>query len=191
MNAIEEAAAALRSGEVVALPTESSYGLAVDARSETALARLFALKAREAGKPPPLLVASEEMARSLAARVPERARALIERFWPGPLTLVLPAQAGLPEAIVLGGGVGMRRSPHPIADGLVRAFGGPITATSCNLAGQPPAFTAGEARAIFGSAVKILEGDAGRGAPSTVVRVSDDGALTVLRAGAIDPAQLI
>lgn len=191
MNAIEQAVAALRAGEVVALPTESSYGLAVDARSEPALARLFALKAREAGKPPPLLVASEEMARTLAVRVPERARALIDRFWPGPLTLVLPANDGLPEAIVSQGGVGMRRSPHPIADGLVRAFGGPITATSCNLAGQPPAFTADEARAIFGGAVKILEGDAGRGAPSTVVRISDDGALTVLRAGAIDPATLL
>ncbi|HEY7954813.1 MAG TPA: L-threonylcarbamoyladenylate synthase, partial [Polyangia bacterium] len=119
MNAIEQAVAALRAGEVVALPTESSYGLAVDARSEPALARLFALKAREAGKPPPLLVASEEMARTLAVRVPERARALIDRFWPGPLTLVLPANDGLPEAIVSQGGVGMRRSPHPIADGLV------------------------------------------------------------------------
>lgn len=190
MNPVEEAAAALRRGEVVALPTESSYGLAVDALSERALARLFELKRREADKPPPLLVASEEMVALLAERVPERARVLIERLWPGPLTLVLPAKAGLPEAIVSRGGVGMRRSPHPIADALTRAFGGPITATSCNLAGQPPAFTADEARAAFGDAVYVLEGEAGRGAPSTVARIEEDGRLQILRSGAIDEAAL-
>ena len=76
--------------------------------------------------------------------MPARAQALIARFWPGPLTLVLPARAELPETIVSGSGVGARHSSHALATQLVTAFGGPLTATSANLAGQPPALTAAE-----------------------------------------------
>jgi L-threonylcarbamoyladenylate synthase len=183
--------AALRRGEIVAFPTESSYGLAVDALSEPALARLFALKEREPGKPPPLLVDGESMLARLVERVPARARELMAKHWPGPLTLVLPARAGLPEPLVLEGGVGARKSPHPIADALCEALGAPLTATSANLSGAPPAMTAAEVRAAFGDRVHVLDGGrAGGGKPSTVVRVADDGTLTILRAGAIDPAQL-
>jgi L-threonylcarbamoyladenylate synthase len=185
---VEEAAALLRRGEVVAFPTESSFGLAVDARSDAALARLFALKQREPGKPPPILL-TREMVPLLAARVPERAALLMMRFWPGALTLVLPARAGLPEPIVLDGGVGVRVSPHPVATALVRAFGGPITATSANLSGQPAAMSASTVRSAF-AGLAVLDGEAGGAAPSTVARVSDDGVLTILRAGAIDPALL-
>jgi L-threonylcarbamoyladenylate synthase len=190
-SGLESAVRALAAGHVVAFPTESTYGLGVDALDAAALARLFAIKGREAGKPPPLLVADRAMVDQLAARVPERARALMARFWPGPLTLVLPARAELPEALVLDGGVGLRVSPHAIAAALVTAFGRPVTATSANLAGEPPAVTAEAVRAVFGSAVHVLDGGRAPGAPpSTVVRVSDDGTLTVLRAGAIDPASL-
>jgi L-threonylcarbamoyladenylate synthase len=180
----------LRRGEIVAFPTESSYGLAVDARSEAALTRLFSIKGREPGKPPPVLVASERMLESLVAHVPARARALVGRHWPGPLTLVLPARPELPEALVLDGGVGVRRSPHPVADALCAAFG-PITATSANHSGQPAAITADEVRAAFGDRVHLLDGGrAGGGKPSTVVRVDEDGHLTIVRAGAIDSSQL-
>jgi L-threonylcarbamoyladenylate synthase len=186
---IEQAVAALRRGEVVAFPTESSYGLGVDARSEAALARLFAVKRREPGKPPPILVSGADMLAMLVTRVPQKAAELIARFWPGPLTLVLPARADLPEAIVSDGGVGVRQSPHPIAAALVAAFGAPVTATSANLSGQPPALTAAEARALAG--VHVLDGGPAPGAPpSTVVRVADDSRLTIVRSGAIDPSQL-
>lgn len=187
--ALEDAVARLRAGEPVAFPTESSYGLAVDARSEPALERLFALKGREPGKPPPVLV-EPGMLVQLVERVPERARALMARFWPGPLTLVLPARQEVPAPLVLDGGIGVRRSPHPVAQALVRAFGAPLTATSANLSGRPAALTGDEVRAQLPS-VHVLDGGRAPGhPPSTVVRVADDGRLTVLRAGAIDPKEL-
>lgn len=181
---IPPAVLALGRGEVVAFPTESSFGLGADALDARALARLAALKGREPGKPPPVLIADEAMLAQLVERVPERARALMRQHWPGPLTLVLPARPELPEAIVADGGVGVRLSPHPVATALVRAFGRPVTATSANPAGQPPALTAGEVARYF-PGLTIIEGEAGGGAPSTVVRVADDGTLTVLRAGAM------
>jgi L-threonylcarbamoyladenylate synthase len=187
---IDQAAAALRRGEIVAFPTESSWGLGVDACSATALERLFALKDREPGKPPPLLVDGRAMVERLVARVPPRAAELMDRFWPGALTLVLPARAELPAPLVLDGGVGVRHSPHSLATALVTAFGSPVTATSANLSGHPAAMTAAEVRAAFGDRVFVLDGDAGGAAPSTVVRVGDDGTLTVLRRGAIDPSLL-
>jgi L-threonylcarbamoyladenylate synthase len=184
---IAEAAAALSRGEIVAFPTESSYGLGVNALSSRALLALFALKGREPGKPPPILISDEAMLKLLVTRVPARARQLMARFWPGPLTLVLPALPSLPEPLVAEGGVGVRRSPHPIADELVRVFGGPVTATSANLSGQPAALRADEIRLP----VHILDGGPAPGAPpSTVVRVADDGTLTILRKGALDPARL-
>ena len=127
---IAEAAAALARGEVVAFPTESSYGLGVDALSSHALSALFALKGRDAGKPPPILISDDAMLELLVARVPPRARALMARFWPGPLTLVLPAVPSLPPQLVADGGVGVRRSPHPIADARVRADRGGVSAVS-------------------------------------------------------------
>jgi len=189
---IPEAARALSRGGIVAFPTESSYGLAVDALSSAALERLFALKRREPGKPPPILISDEAMLELLVARVPPLARRLMARFWPGPLTLVLPARPGLPEPLVSDGGVGVRRSPHAVADALVAAFGRPLTATSANLSGLPPALRADEVRATFGDAVHLLDGgDAPGAAPSTVARIDDDGTVTILRAGALDPALLL
>jgi L-threonylcarbamoyladenylate synthase len=188
---IAEAARVLSDGGMVAFPTESTYGLGVDALSLPALERLFALKGREPGKPPPILISDEAMLELLVARVPPRARQLMARFWPGPLTLVLPARADLPEPLVSDGGVGVRHSPQAMANALVAAFGRPVTATSANLSGQPAAVEAAEVRAIFGGALHVLDGGRAPGAqPSTVARVADDGTLTILRAGALDPARL-
>ena len=188
---IAEAVAQLSRGAIVGIPTESTYGLAVDALSADALERLFALKSREPGKPPPILISDEAMLNLLVERVPEKARQLMARFWPGPLTLVLPARANLPEALVLHGGIGVRRSPHPIADALTAAFGRPITATSANPSGQPAAVRASQVKDYFGDSVHILDGgDAPAAPPSTVARVDDSGKITILRAGALDPARL-
>jgi L-threonylcarbamoyladenylate synthase len=188
---IAEAAAALSRGEIVGFPTESSYGLGVNALSSQALAALFALKGREPGKPPPILISDEAMLKLLVARVPEKARQLMARFWPGPLTLVLPALPSLPEALVVDGGVGVRRSPHPVADALVARFGGPVTATSANPSGAPAAHQAAAVAAMFGDRVHVLDGGDAPGAPpSTVARIGDDGTVTILRAGALDPARL-
>jgi L-threonylcarbamoyladenylate synthase len=183
---IAPAVEALRAGEVVALPTESSYGLAVDALSEAALARLWAVKERPADRPPPLLVDGAAMLLRLvdALLMPDAARDLITHHWPGPLTLALPARPGLPAAIVAAGFVGVRASSHPTAMRLVRAFGGPITATSANRSGAPPAMTAAGA-ALPGVALVLDGGPAGGAPPSTVARVHPDGRIEVLRAGPI------
>jgi L-threonylcarbamoyladenylate synthase len=179
-------------GEIVAFPTESSYGLAADVCQPEAIERLFLLKGRSETKPPPILIRDESMLSRLVEEVPLRARVLMKRYWPGPLTLVLPARPGLSPHLVSPAGVGVRHSPHPIADGLVAGFGGPVTASSANRSGERPAMSGEEVEAIFGSSFPILDGSSAPGAPpSTVVEVSHTGALVVIRAGVLDPALLM
>ena len=178
------AVVALRRGEIVAYPTETSYGLAVDAFDELALARLREVKGR-GEKAFSLLVVGAEMLERLCEPPSEKARALMERHWPGALTLALPARPGLPEALVIDGCVAVRESPHPLARALVRAFGGPLTATSANLAGQPPATTPAEVEAALGPRCAVLPGGATPGgAPSTLARVRGNR-IEVLRPGAV------
>ena len=186
---IRDALEALLRGEVVCLPTESSYGLAADVRKAAALARLTALKGgRPADSPFPLVVADAAAARELAAVWPDAAERLARRFWPGPLTLVVPARPDLaPEVVGHGGGVGVRVSSHPLANALAAALGGAITATSANRSGQPPASTVAQARAVFGGDVACyLDGGVCAGTPSTVVAVDEGGSLRLVRAGAIE-----
>lgn len=183
-----EALLALIRCEVVCVPTESSYGLAVDARSAAALDRLTRLKGgRPADSPFPLIVAEPADARELAKVWPEAADRLAALYWPGPLTLVVPARADLPPEVVgPGGGVGVRVSSHPVASALAAARGGPITATSANRSGQPPASTVDQARAAFGDQIAwYLDGGVCAGVPSTVVEVDERGRLRLLRPGAV------
>ena len=189
------AAAAIARGDVVAYPTETFYGLAVAALDEAALARLLAVKGRGAEKTTSVIVADAAMAVGLCAEVPPIAARLMAAFWPGPLTLALPARAGLPAALVGDGCVAMRVSPHPLAAALVAACGGPITATSANPAGQPPARTIDEVAAAFPAGAHaagpwLLDGGTtAGGAPSTLVRVRG-ARWEVLRAGVIDPDKI-
>lgn len=188
-DVIRAAVAALERGEVVCLPTESSYGLAADLRAPAALARVTELKrGRPADSPFPLVAGSVEDARALARTWPAEADRLAALYWPGPLTLVVPARPELPAEVVgHGGGVGVRVSSHPIARALARALGRPISATSANRAGEPPATTLDEARAVFGAELSIyLDGGRCDGVPSTVVVVGEDGGLRLVRRGPID-----
>lgn len=190
---IDEAASVLRRGGVVCVPTETFYGLAVDIGSADGLAALVAIKGREPRAPFALIAANAEQARSVARAWPAVAGELGRRFWPGPLTIVVPAAPGLPAELVgPGGGVGVRVSSHPVPVALAHALGRPITATSANPSGLPPARDVAEARAYFGDSVAYL--DAGR-APgeqaSTIVAVDARGVVTVLRPGPISlPADL-
>jgi L-threonylcarbamoyladenylate synthase len=178
------AVVALRRGEIVAYPTETFYGLAVDAFDELALARLRELKGR-AEKAFSVLVVGAEMLERLCEPPSPRALSLMERHWPGALTLALPARPDVPAALVADGCVAVRESPHPLARALVRAFGGPVTATSANLAGAPPATTAGQVEATFGDRCVVLPGGTTPGgAPSTLARVRDNR-IEVLRPGAV------
>jgi L-threonylcarbamoyladenylate synthase len=115
-------------------------------------------------------------------------RLLADRFWPGPLTLVLPARQGLSEALIgHGGGVGVRVSPNPVACALAAAVGGVLTATSANLSGETPARTLMQARQSLGAQISIyLDGGELRSdAPSTVLEFGNDGGFRVLREGVI------
>ena len=185
------AAAALRRGEVVAYPTETFYGLGVNALDELALARLKQLKGR-GDKATSVLVHGPEMIDRLCRKVPPRALALMERYWPGPLTIALPARRGLPPPLISDGCVAMRESPHPTAQALVEGFGAPVTATSANLAGQPPATSAEAVEAVFEGRCRVLHGGTTPGgAPSTLVRVRGNR-IEILRRGAIEiPPELL
>ncbi|HTR63781.1 MAG TPA: L-threonylcarbamoyladenylate synthase [Candidatus Binataceae bacterium] len=189
---IDDGIEALRSGELVVYPTETFYGIAADPFSKTALKRLFEIKGRAAEKTVALIAADTRSAFSIAREVPPLARRLADNFWPGPLTLVVPARVDMPPELVgPGGGVGVRVSPHPEAHALAAGFGCPITATSANLAGQPPAKTLAEARQALGKKVKVyLEGGTlGASAPSTVVEVVN-GEWRIIREGAVSRRQI-
>ena len=188
-EAIAEAVAALRAGAVVCIPTETSYGLAVNPFSSAALARLCAVKGRPENAPFALIAADVGQVDALVQAWPDGARGLAERHWPGPLTLVLPARPDLaPEIVGSGGGVGVRVSSHPQAAALARAFGQPITATSANPSGAPAATSVERARSYFGDQVAVyLDGGPSSGErPSTVLAIAADGSRTVLRAGPVD-----
>lgn len=177
----------LRAGGLVAFPTETSYGLAVDPLNQAALERLFSLKRRDPGKPVLLIVAEPGQLAGLAAEIPAAFNSLMARFWPGPLTLVFPGAPGLPALLTGGTGtIGARVSSHPAARRLGKAFGRPLTATSANLSGFPAAVTAEEVTAQLGAGVDLIidGGETPGGLGSTVVAHRAD-ALCLLRAGVI------
>jgi L-threonylcarbamoyladenylate synthase len=192
MGSIDEAVAALRAGELVVYPTETFYGIAADPFSARAIERLFAVKGRDPQNPIALIASDTAMAFRVAERITEKTRRLARAFWPGPLTLVLPAREEIPRAMVgPNGGVGVRVSPHPIARAICERIGGPITATSANLSGAPPARSLAQARSALGARISVyLDGGELRGvSPSTVVDCSGD-AIRVIRAGAIAECEL-
>jgi L-threonylcarbamoyladenylate synthase len=188
--ALADAVAALRAGRLVAFPTETFYGLGAAALTPAAIRNIFRVKGRPESKPLLVLVDSIAMAERIAAEIPERARALMARHWPGALTLVLTARAHVPIEVTAGSGtVGVRLSAHPVAQALVRALGQPITAPSANPTGLNPPTTVAGVLAYFPSGIEVAL-DAGAtpgGAPSTVLDVTVDPP-RVVRAGAVQVA---
>jgi L-threonylcarbamoyladenylate synthase len=186
---VREAAAVLRRGGLVAYPTETFYALGAVARDGRAVERLARVKGRPDGKPLPLLAADVAAVAEVAVLEGAAAR-LAERLWPGPLTLVLPARPGLPDAVTAGTGtVGIRVPGSEVARALARAAGDALVATSANLAGEPPPARAEAlAAALRARLDHVLDGGATPGGlPSTVARV-DGGRVRLLRAGPI-PAE--
>jgi len=181
------AAALLRAGGIVAYPTETFYGLGARWDRREALARLASAKLRPAGKPLPLLCADRAQLAEVAGPLPPEAERLAARFWPGPLTLVLPAAAGVPGEITAGSDtVGVRIPGSALARALAAAAGGALVSTSANLSGRPPPRSAAElAPEILAAIDGVLDG--GRvpgGLPSTVVALGREGPVLV-RAGVI------
>ena len=190
-DSVSSAVARLRAGGVVVFPTESVYGLGVDASSPDAVTRLVAVRGREPGKPILVLVQDAAMAETLSAGFPPAALVLAHRFWPGPLTLVVPARAGLPEPLTAGTGtIGVRVPGHPAAAALVAGLGAPLTAPSANPPGQEPPRRLEEARRYFGAAVDAyVDGGELPGSASTVVAV-DDERVRIVREGLIPRAAI-
>lgn len=168
--AVAEAARVLAEGWPIGIPTDTVYGLAVDPFRPGATDRAFAAKRRPRELNLPVLVDGLDQALLLAGELPDGVLALIERFWPGPLTVVVPRRHGL--FADLGDDdttVGVRCPAHPAARALCRAAG-PLATTSANLHGGPPLVTADEVASAFGAAVPVvLDGGACTGLPSTVV----------------------
>ncbi len=180
---LAQAVEALCAARAVVYPTETVYGLGVDALSPVALETLFSLKGGRRGTGVSLLVTDAAMAEELVdGPMPEGACRLMERFWPGPLTIVLPAAPVVPRALLGStGGVGLRCSSDPVAAALVAEFGRPLTSTSANPTGKPPAVSVETARAYFGARVSayLKGGRRDPGAASTVVEFA--GGKTYLR----------
>ena len=189
---VRRAAEILRAGGLVAFPTETVYGLGADAASEAALKKLYALKRRPADHPVIVHFASAELAFEWAREVPEAARRLAALFWPGPLTLILKRAPRVGD-FVTGGqdSIGLRVPSHPVAQALLREFGGAIAAPSANRFGRVSPTRSEHVREDLGGDVElVLEGGASElGIESSIVDLSR-GRAVLLRPGAISAAAL-
>jgi L-threonylcarbamoyladenylate synthase len=187
--AVLRAADVIRAGGLVVYPTETIYALGADAGNAEAVQRLLAAKGRDDGRGMSVLVADLEQARVLLATNPgTEAVELARRWWPGPLTLVLPAARGLPRGLVgESGGVGLRCSSDPVAAALLKAAGVALTATSANPSSLEPARSVQTAREYFGDSVACYVDDGPRMAESasTVVEFLD-GRAYLRRSGSVD-----
>lgn len=184
---IDEGAAWLRAGRVVAFPTETVYGLGADALSGAAVARVYELKARPARNPVIVHVTGPAMAARLAASWPDDAERLARAFWPGPLTLVLERGPGVPDVVTAGREtVGVRAPDHPAALALLFRFGGPIAAPSANRSGGVSPTRAAHVRESFApEEVLVLDGGACPAGIESTVLLLAGGEARVLRPGPV------
>jgi L-threonylcarbamoyladenylate synthase len=191
-DALRQAAQILRAGGLVALPTETVYGLGANALDHTAVERIFAAKSRPAWDPIIVHIASEAMLEGLVAEVPAAARRLMEYFWPGPLTLLLPRTPAVPDAVTAGRPlVGVRMPAHPVALGLIRRAGVPVAAPSANRFGHISPTTAQHVLDdLDGRIDAILDaGPSPRGVESTVLDPSATP-MVIYRPGAVTAEQI-
>jgi L-threonylcarbamoyladenylate synthase len=186
-DAIQEAAKWIRNGGLVAIPTDTLYGLAADPFNAAAVARVFLAKGRLADRALPLVASdAEQVAAHLVPLGPD-ARSLAERFWPGPLTVLVHAPVSLPASVTGGTGrVGVRVPAHDIARAICRAVGRPVTATSANVSGAPATSDPDVVEQSLGEHIDLLidTGPTTGGAPSTIVDVTEQPPRLV-REGAI------
>ena len=189
---IDAAVKVIRGSGIVAVPTDTLYGLAGSGLDEAAVARVFALKGRPGGMALPLLLSSTDQIPTYAAEVSPLAWALVGRFWPGPLTLVLPKTETVPD-LVTGGRdtVALRVPDHGVPRAIVQALGAPITGTSANRTGMPGLRTAADVRRELGDSVDLIldTGEATGGVASTILDLSGPYP-RILRQGAIGRAEI-
>lgn len=187
-TSLDVAETTLRRGGVVAFPTETYYGLAVDPFNQGAVRNLFRVKNRDFSKPLLLLIEHETQLGSLVENIPALYKPLIKKYWPGPLTLIFKAKKHVSSQVTGNSGtVGIRISSHPLALAFVARMGQPITATSANISGKPPAKSVAEVVKMFGDTLDyILDGgETLAGLCSTIVGTRGTH-LTLVRPGKID-----
>jgi L-threonylcarbamoyladenylate synthase len=185
----------LRKGDIVALPTDTFYGLAVDPVNLHAVESIYRLKSRQKHKPLSLLISSLSQAYQLARDSDPRLDMLADRFWPGPLTLIVRAGTKLPlRSTANTGNVALRIPDAPIARAVVERFGLPITATAANLQGASECTHAACVRDQIGDRIPLIidGGPTGRSLPTTIVDLSlGDGRFEILREGAIPTHEIV
>lgn len=189
---LEAAESILKAGGVVAFPTESFYGLAADVHNEDSLRRLFSVKRREADQPLLLILSSMRHVRSYVSEIPQNAVRLMERFWPGGLTLVFRASRVVSPILTAGSGkIGLRVSSHPVARALARRMGGAVTGTSANISGQPNCLSAREVFDTMGEDLGLVldGGETAGGKGSTILDITTAPPV-LLRDGMISRAML-
>ncbi len=190
--AIERAGHVLLSGGVVAFPTESFYGLAVDIQNDRAIEKLFSLKQRDKNNPILILLPEKEGLKKYVADIPEQAVKLINAFWPGGLTLVLKAGSAISPLLTADTSrIGVRLSSHPVATALARSIGRPVTGTSSNISGQPPCTGADEVYDSFGNSIDLIidNGPTAGGKGSTILDVTVDPCV-VIREGMVSRSDI-
>lgn len=189
---LSEAVAVLKSGGVVAYPTETFYGLGADANNATAVEKIFSIKGRAYANPLAVIVAGEDDLLSLVMEIPEAARILMKRFWPGPLTIVFWAAPSVSPRLLAGTGkIGIRVSSHPIASLLARELGAPLIATSANRSGEPENTSCAGVRDSLGDRPDlIIEGGETPGRPGSTILDVTVFPFRILREGAV-PENLI
>lgn len=187
-----DAVSVLRAGGLIVFPTETLYGLGADALNFAAVEKVLQLKGRDPNNPFPVLISDRAMLDSLVAEISPLAEKLMAHFWPGPLTLVLPARAELPRSLVNAtGGIGVRISSQPIATELVKSLGRPLTGTSANPSGQPGARTVTQAKTYFFGEIDIfVDGGELTSLTGSTVAEATGNKLKIIRAGEIAKSEL-
>jgi L-threonylcarbamoyladenylate synthase len=189
---IQEAVTVINAGGILVFPTYGLYGLGADGNQPAAIRRIFSIKKRPITKPILMLVSERDQVLDLTTGISALAAAVMDRFWPGRVTIVMEAKAGLSPDLTAGSGkIGVRLTAHPVAHALVKALGRPLTGTSANLSGQPGCNKIAKMPQKLISQLDLVL-DAGRlqgGPGSTVVDVTADR-LRVLREGAVSAEEI-
>lgn len=186
-ESIAEAGIILKNGGIVAFPTDTVYGLGAVCTNEEAVSRIFTAKGRDEGKPLSILVADPAQVELLALEVPEKAKRLMQKYWPGALTVILKKRPEISEIVSAGGDtIGIRMPDLPAAVELIRAAGSPLAAPSANLSGKRSAVTAEEAAEDLSGRIDLIldGGPSPVGTASTVVDLTGE-APRILREGVI------
>jgi len=190
-RALQQALDILQQGGLVAFPTDTVYGLGALAYNPLSIERLYAVKSRDSSKAIPILICNMGELSQVAASTDSRTRRLAERFWPGPLTLVVPRHPSLPEVLTHYPTVGVRMPDHPVALAFIKRTG-PLAVTSANLSGQPSATTAGEVlEYLRGRIDLVLDGGPTPGGISSTVVDCSGSELAILRQGPITLQELL